>query len=130
MNWLKRFMAGRYGADQLSLALLILSIVLTLIAQIARVPLLAAISYIPLALCIFRMLSRNVNRRSMENYKFSMLISPLYARFNKLRRRFSESKTKRFLKCPQCKAELRLPKGKGTIIVTCPKCRNEFRAKT
>jgi len=130
MNWLKRFMAGRYGADQLSLALLILSIVLTLIAQIARVPLLAAISYIPLALCIFRMLSRNVNKRSMENYKFSMLISPLYARFNKLRRRFSESKTKRFLKCPQCKAELRLPKGKGTIIVTCPKCRNEFRAKT
>jgi hypothetical protein len=130
MNWLKRFMAGRYGADQLSLALLILSIVLTLIAQIARVPLLAAISYIPLALCIFRMLSRNVNRRSMENYKFSMLISPLYARFIKLRRRFSESKTKRFLKCPQCKAELRLPKGKGTIIVTCPKCRNEFRAKT
>ena len=130
MNWLKRFMAGRYGADQLSLALLILSIVLTLIAQIARVPLLAAISYIPLALCIFRMLSRNVNRRSMKNYKFSMLISPLYARFIKLRRRFSESKTKRFLKCPQCKAELRLPKGKGTIIVTCPKCRNEFRAKT
>ena len=130
MNWLKRFMAGRYGADQLSLALLILSIVLTLIAQIARVPLLAAISYIPLALCIFRMLSRNVNKRSMENYKFSMLISPLYARFIKLRRRFSESKTKRFLKCPQCKAELRLPKGKGTIIVTCPKCRNEFRAKT
>ncbi len=130
MNWLRRFMAGRYGADQLSLALLILSIILTLIAQIARLPILAMISYIPLILCIFRMLSRNVNKRSMENYKFSMLISPLYARFIKVRRRLAESKTKRFLKCPQCKAELRLPKGKGTIIVTCPKCRNEFKAKT
>lgn len=130
MNWLRRFMAGRYGSDQLSLALLILSIILTLIAQIARLPLLAAISYIPLALCIFRMLSRNITKRSMENYKFSILISPLYVRFNKVRRRLGESKTKRFLKCPQCKAELRLPKGKGIIIVTCPKCRNEFRAKT
>ncbi len=130
MNWLRKFMAGRNGSDQLSLALLILSIILTLIAQIARLPLLATISYIPLVLSIFRMLSRNVNKRSMENYKFSMLISPLYARFNKVRRRLRESKTHRFMKCPRCKAELRLPKGKGTIVVTCPKCRNEFKAKT
>lgn len=130
MNWLRKFMAGRYGADQLSLALLVLSIILTLIAQIARLPLLAVISYVPLTLCVFRILSRNINKRSMENYKFYMLISPVYARFNKIRRRLAESKTKRFLKCPRCKAELRLPKGKGTIIVTCPKCRNEFKTKT
>lgn len=65
MNWLRKFMAGRYGADQLSLALLVLSIILTLIAQIARLPLLAVISYVPLALCVFRILSRNINKRSM-----------------------------------------------------------------
>lgn len=130
MNWLKKFMYGRYGSDQLSLALLIFSILLTFIARIARLPLLSLFSYIPLGLCIFRMLSRNINKRSMENYKFSMLISPVYAWFVKTRRRLAELKTRKFLKCPQCKAELRLPKGKGRIIVTCPKCRNEFMTKT
>ncbi len=130
MNWLKKFMYGRYGSDQLSLALLIFSILLTLIARFARLPLLSLVSYIPLGFCIFRMLSKNINKRSMENYKFSMLISPVYAWFMKIRRRLAESKSKKFLKCPQCKAELRLPKGKGRMIVTCPKCRNEFMTKT
>jgi hypothetical protein len=130
MNWLKKFMYGRYGSDQLSMALLIFSILLTFIARLAKLPLLSLISYIPLGVCIFRMLSKNINKRSMENYKFSMLISPVYSWFTKIRRRFAESKTRKFLKCPQCKAELRLPKGKGKIIVTCPKCRNEFRSKT
>lgn len=130
MNWLKKFMYGRYGSDQLSLTLLILSVLLTVISRFAGLSLLALISYIPLGICIFRMLSKNINKRSMENYKFSMLISPIYAWFMKIRRRFAESKTRRFLKCPQCKAELRLPKGKGKIIVTCPKCRNEFKTKT
>lgn len=130
MNWLKKFMYGRYGSDQLSLALLIFSVLLTFIARFARVPLLSLISYVPLGWCIFRMLSRNINKRSMENYKFSMLISPVYAWLLKMRRKIGESKTHRFMKCPKCKAELRLPKGKGTIVVTCPKCRNEFKAKT
>lgn len=130
MNWFRKFMSGRYGSDQLSLALLVLSVLLTAIARFARLPLLALISYIPLGICIFRMLSKNINKRSMENYKFSMLISPVYAWFVKMRRRLTESKTHRFFKCPQCKAELRLPKRKGTVIVTCPKCRSEFKAKT
>lgn len=130
MNWLKKFMYGRYGADQLSMALLIFSVLLTAIARFARVPLLAVISYIPLGFCIYRMLSKNINKRSLENYKFSMMISPVYAWFVKLRRRLAESKTHRFMKCPKCKAQLRVPKGKGKIVVTCPKCRNEFKAKT
>ena len=130
MNWLKRFMVGRYGGDQLSIALLILSALLTLVAQLAGLPVLTIIGYIPLGFCIFRMLSKNVRKRSMENYKFSILISPVYSWFNKSRRRIAESKTHKFLKCPDCKAELRIPKGKGTIVVTCPKCKNEFKSKS
>lgn len=130
MNWLKRFMAGRYGADQLSLALLILSILLTLIAQLAKLPLLTLIGYIPLAFCVFRMLSRNINKRSMENYKFSMLISPVYSWLKKVQWRLKDRKSRKYIKCVNCKAQLRLPKGKGKIIVTCPKCRTEFITKT
>ncbi len=130
MNWLKRFMEGRYGADQLSMALLILSIVLSVIIRFTGVPLLALISYIPLGLCFFRMLSKNINRRRMENYKFHMLVSPVYGWFGKMRRRLAESKTHRFFRCPSCRAELRLPRGKGSIVITCPKCRHEFKSKT
>ncbi len=32
--------------------------------------------------------------------------------------------------CPRCSQKLRLPKGKGKIIVTCSKCCSEFRLKT
>ena len=30
MNWFRRFMAGRYGADQLSLALLITAVIMSI----------------------------------------------------------------------------------------------------
>ncbi len=130
MNWFRNFMKGRYGADQLSLALLIISVVLSVIIRFTGIQALTLIVYIPLGLCIFRMLSKNINRRSMENYKYHMLISPVYAWIKKIQRRISGSKTHKFFKCPHCKAELRLPKGKGRIVITCPKCRHEFSAKT
>lgn len=130
MNWFRKFMMGRYGADQLSMALLIFSIVLTLLGSILHSPILTYISYIPIILVAYRMLSRNIKKRSMENYKFSMLASPVYAWFYRTRRRFSERGTHKFLRCPKCKAELRVPKGKGTIVVTCPKCRTEFKTST
>ena len=130
MNWLKKFMTGRYGADQLSLALLVLCIILSVIVRIIGLPLLAIIVYIPLGLCLFRMLSKNINKRRMENYKFHMVFSPVYSRFKKIQKRLAASKTHKFFRCSSCKAELRLPKGKGNIVITCPKCKNEFKAKT
>lgn len=130
MNWFRRFMTGRYGADQLSMALLIFSIILTLLGSILHSAVFTYISYIPIIFVIYRMLSKNINKRAMENYKFSMLASPVYAWFTRQKRRFSERGTHKFLRCPECKAELRVPKGKGTIMVTCPKCRTEFKART
>ncbi|HEX2947530.1 MAG TPA: hypothetical protein VHT96_16455 [Clostridia bacterium] len=130
MNWFRKFMAGRYGADRLSLAILIFSMLLTFLGSVLHLTFLSLLSYIPLILVFYRMLSKNIKRRSMENYKFSILMSPVYAWFTGMRRRFSERGTHRYLRCPACKAELRLPKGKGTIVVTCPKCRTEFKTKT
>jgi uncharacterized membrane protein YoaK (UPF0700 family) len=130
MNWFRRFMAGRYGADQLSLALLITAVIMSIAVRFIGIPYLGLIVYIPLGFCIFRMLSKNIRRRSMENYKFMMLMGRVKAWFRKIKRRTTESKTHRFFRCPECKAELRLPKGKGKIMITCPKCRHEFMRKT
>ncbi|MGI6066012.1 MAG: hypothetical protein ACOYI2_05925 [Bacillota bacterium] len=130
MNWLQKFMMGRYGGDQLSLFLLIVSILLTLISQLTGLLLLSFIAYGFLGIAVFRMLSRDTAKRSMENYKFSILISPVYSWFKKTQTRIQESKTHKFYKCPECKATLRLPKGKGKIKITCPKCNHQFVKKT
>jgi uncharacterized paraquat-inducible protein A len=130
MNWLKNFMSGRHGSDQLSMALLIFSVILTFVAKLVNLPLLALLSYIPLGICLFRMLSKNNSKRSMENYKFAILISPIYSWLKKTQKHAMDSKTHRFFKCPSCNAKLRLPKGKGKIIITCPKCKTEFAKRT
>ena len=130
MNWLRNFMVGRQGGDQLSMALLICSIILTLAGSLTSLPVLAIVGYVPLGICGYRMLSRNTTKRNMENYKFNMLISPFYSWFKKTQRLALDAKTHKHLKCPGCKATLRIPKGKGKIIVTCPKCKAEFTEKT
>jgi Zn finger protein HypA/HybF involved in hydrogenase expression len=123
-------MEGRYGGDQLSMALLIFSVLFTLIAELTGVKVLALIGYIPLGVCVFRMLSRNKSKRSMENYRFAMLMSPVYSWFKKIQNRLKDTKTHKYFKCPNCKTKLRLPKGKGKISITCPKCKTEFVKKT
>jgi len=123
-------MMGRYGGDHLSIALILLSILLSFVSQLTRLTILAFISYVPLILSIFRMFSRNIEKRRMENYKFAMLMSPVYKWFYKMQRRAIDSKTHRYFKCPNCRSSLRVPKGKGKIIITCPKCKTEFKKKT
>jgi hypothetical protein len=131
MNWFKRIMAGRYGNDQLSMALLLFALILTLISSFSyNLKLFSYLSYIPLALCIFRMFSKNINKRRMENYKFSMFVSPIYSWSLKKIKRLQDSKTHKYLKCPNCKQTLRVPKGKGKISISCPKCKMDFIKKT
>src|SRR5690606_3210189 len=130
MYRMRKFMEGRYGADQLALALLVTAVVLSVAVRLIGIPYLVVIVYIPLGICIFRMLSKNIRRRSMENYKYLMLANRVRAWFGRIRRRIAGSKTHRFFRCPSCRAELRLPKGKGKILITCPKCRHEFMRKT
>ncbi len=130
MNWMKKFMMGRYGADQLSMTLLVLSLLLTFISSIADIPLFMYLGYIPLVLCLYRMLSRDISKRRMENYRFSIWISPLYSWFNKKVTRIKDMKTHKYFKCPGCKTELRVPRGKGKINISCPKCKAEFIKKT
>ncbi|MGE5605938.1 MAG: hypothetical protein ACM3YE_09625 [Bacteroidota bacterium] len=130
MRWLRKFMTGRYGGDQLSMVLIIFSALIDLIAELTKLPLLALIGYIPLGVAIFRMLSRNTAKRGLENYKFAMMISPAYSWFKKTQNRLKDAKTHRYFTCPNCRQSLRVPKGKGKIIITCPKCQTEFPKKT
>ena len=130
MNLFRKIMKDRYGGDQLSIVLLAISILLTILGSLTRLSFIIIISYIPLIFSIYRMFSKDISRRRMENYKFSILISPLYSKYKKLQRRFKERKIYKYLKCINCQTELRLPKGKGKIKITCPKCKEKFEGRT
>lgn len=130
MNWLRKFMAGRYGSDQLSLAMLIFAVLLNFIAGLTNIQFLTLLAYIPLIIGVFRILSKNTAKRSMENYKFTMLMTPVYQRIKITGNRIRDAKTHRYFTCPNCRQSLRVPRGKGKIVVICPKCKTEFKAKT
>ncbi len=130
MNWFRKFMIGRYGPDHLSAGLLFLSMFISLIGMFVPVNWFGYLSYIPLFLCLYRMFSKNIYRRRAENNKFLKFWNPVAGWFFKRKNRLKDSKTHRYFKCPQCKQEVRVPKGKGKIQITCPKCRAEFIRKS
>ena len=129
-EFLRKFMLGRYGPDQLGMAMIILSFVLSLLyAIIGNMPLLL-LSYICFGLALYRMLSRNIYRRRAENDKFIRYWWPLRTKIKRRIENIKQRRTHKFYKCPKCKKTLRVPRGKGKIQVTCPKCSDKFYKKT
>ncbi len=123
MNWFKRFMVGRYGPDQLSVALCILSFVLSVISNVTDLSAITALSAVALGIAVYRILSRDVLRRRSENQLF-------LAKWNPIAARFRDRKTHKYFKCPNCGQQLRVPKNKGSMTITCPKCGTSFKRKT
>ena len=129
-NWLQKWMTGRNGGDQLSLVLLFLSLLLSVISGVLDLPIVIYISYIPFIFAVYRMFSKQVDKRRLENYKFMMKLSPIYSAYHKRKTRLKNRKIHKYFKCPSCKQELRVPKGKGKINITCSKCKTKFIKKT
>lgn len=130
MDWLRKMMHGRYGADQLSIFLLILSVLITFISRISGISMLMVLSYIPLLVSGYRMFSKDLQKRRMENYKFAIFVSPIYSKWKKIQMRIKDIKTHKYYRCSNCNAVLRVPKNKGKILITCKKCNNKFRRKS
>ena len=129
-NFLRNFMSGRYGPDHLNIAMIVASLILNLIRGIVQFAPIAVLSYLLLALAIFRMLSRNITRRRAENDRFIRYWWPIRTRFSRLGANIKYGKTHRFIKCPSCSNTLRVPRGKGKLQITCPKCGERFIRKT
>ena len=122
-------MYGRYGSDQLSLFLLGVYVVLYLISTLTHF---AVLYYVATALLLwgfFRILSRNYDKRRAENAAFLKVAGPTI-RWCKLRRCILRDKDHCYFTCPNCKQQLRAPRGKGKIHVTCRNCGTVFEKKT
>ncbi len=125
-NAFQRFMYGRYGNDQLNVFLICLYVVLFLAQVLTRSVLFYYLSLAVVLWAMFRLLSRNPERRRAENVKFMALTDPL-ARWFRLQRTIRRDKEHRYFKCPNCGQQLRVPRGKGKITVTCRGCGASFQ---
>lgn len=137
MNFLRRFMYGRYGVDQLSIALLILGVLLSFISTATNIYFINLLSIVIIALTYFRILSRNTYKRALENQKFLSFWNPIKVKtWLPLKKYFTtftkgvKDKEHKYFLCPSCRQTLRVPKGQGKITVTCPKCKNQFSKRS
>lgn len=130
----QRFMSGRYGADELSKTLSIAVVVCLVVSLFSGLlPVLSILYWIGLGLMVYntyRMFSRNVSKRHEENQKFLNARYQAAVKKNARKKRWEQRDTYRFFKCPSCKQQVRVPKGRGKICITCPKCRAEFIKKS
>lgn len=125
------FMQGRYGYDQLNLALIVVALVVDIIFGFFKYPwsLLQLLSFGLICLAIYRALSRDIYKRSEENRKFLPIFNKITGWFKLTYKKFRDGKTHRYYKCPACKASLRVKYVKGTHTIKCPKCGNQFKKK-
>ena len=149
-NYRKPFFSGRNGADELSVTLVVISVIVFLDAPIFDEKYIQGIFLllggILFVLGILRSLSTNIGKRRHENQVFLDLFRSKTKEEKERRkreeeekrereklrkeRRKEEEKTHAFFRCPQCGKELRVPKGKGKIKIRCPNCSHEFIRKS
>lgn len=119
---LGRFMMGRYGTDKLNMWILGTALILCLISVFIPFPpvnwALTVCSYGLMIWAIFRIFSRNTYKRYRENRRFLMCLDRI------------KDREHRYFDCPKCRQPVRVPRGKGKIMITCPKCKEKFQRKS
>ena len=124
-----RFMSGRTGVDQLSYAMVIAALVMTIIGGIAGIGLLTLMADALILLAFYRMLSKNRLKRAQENANYLQKTQKLRRAVTEWVNRVKNSKKYRYFTCPKCKARLRVPRGVGSVTITCKSCGTKFDKK-
>ncbi len=135
----RNFMNGRNGVDQLSMALLWTGLAAYLLGSIlgsiqnAVFALLGMLLNLAGFVCyvysIFRLFSRNIEKRRAENRRYVTMMEKKSTQRRQAKVRFQNRKKYKYFKCPGCKAWLRLPRGSGVVTVTCSRCHTSFTQK-
>lgn len=118
----KETMKKYYGWDSLN----------TFLALCALPPLFsrytAVLSLVLLAVILYRVFSTNTARRAYEKQTFVARLQQLGAKL--LLRRSAPQEPYRYFNCPKCGTRLRVPRGKGKIMLTCSVCGHKFKKKS
>lgn len=125
-----QFMQGRYGLDTLGNFLLWTGMILIIINLFVRNVFLEILVWILVIYTYIRILSRNYERRNAENTWFLDHTQGWRDRYRRFMAHARIRKTHHIYTCPGCGQKIKVPKGKGRIVITCPKCRIEFTKKS
>lgn len=120
------FMQGRYGADQLNLALVIAALAASLIGSLFGLRLIVILADVLLIAALYRMLSRDLGKRAAENTKYLEKTAGVRKSTREFVNRFKNRKQFHYYTCPKCHARLRVPRGVGKITITCRNCGEKF----
>ena len=125
-----RFMSGRYGADQLSMAQVIAALVISILGSFfgARKDAMV-LSDALLIWAFFRMLSKDRYRRAHENEVYLSKTEGVRRGITEWLNRVKNGKKYRYFTCPKCKQRLRVPRGVGSVTITCKSCGTKFDKK-
>lgn len=129
MNWkekLRIWMTGRYGIDELSRCIIAISLLCMLVSLAARNQIIYALAIAFLVLSYIRAFSKNYAKRYKENQLYLKYTYPIRDRCRRWKHEILMRKDYHIYRCPSCKQKIRIPRGKGRIIVTCPKCKTQF----
>ncbi len=126
---LARFMYGRYGIDRLYYVLAGICIAIIVFNNYIKSPVLDITLYALLVFSLFRVFSRNIQKRRGENEILHKLTRDAKKWLSFSLKRIKEARTGRFRKCPGCGSMLRLPRRTGKHTAVCPKCSREFEVQ-
>ncbi len=135
-NFFTRLFPGRRGPDAICGVLFGAGLVLSAIAWFTKSQLLGWLVYLPWLLALLRMFSRSLERRYQENARFVAACQRAWVRVRGLfdgsarteepRIRVADTAQYHHFACPACGQKLRVPRGRGKVMVTCPRCARTF----
>lgn len=123
-------MQGRYGQDEFSKFLVFAALACVLVNLLVQRHVLYWIAWLLLIYAYFRIFSRNHQARYAENQRFLNATAKFRYWFDQQKKLAGERKYHHIYTCPKCKQKIRIPKGKGKIMVRCPKCHHEFQKRS
>ena len=125
----RNLMAGRHGVDQLSVTLVWVGLGLYILAAVLNVGIISLLSLALYGYTIFRMFSRNEEKRAAENRRYLTWKNKWQTAARQARTRFKNRKQYKYFKCPQCGVRLRLTRGCGEKNIVCSQCKHTFHVK-
>lgn len=123
-------MYGRYGVDSLGKCLLGIGIAAAVFTWFSDAWIFPLLSWACIIYTYFRMLSKNIYKRSAENRAYLARTYKLRCFFARQKNMLVQRKNYHIYKCPSCRQKIRIPRGKGRIEIRCPKCSATFIKKS
>ena len=125
-----RFMQGRYGTDDFYKFLFWVALIGIVINWFFKSQLLSFAVTLILAYAMYRVLSKNHSARYAENQRYLQAKAKIRYWFDQQKKLMEERKYHHIYTCPKCRQKIRIPKGKGKIMIRCPKCHHEFQKRS